>query len=501
MLYFRKNYWKIRDKIFRKIYNILIGKVKKVKSEIKSKIISEVDTQDDFSDIKNLDDDIFTGIFEIQNVNKNLKNIENNNNNESIDDYIEEDEDEEEEEEEDNNKNSVINFSSIKEQSTQFIKKMRNKIFSNYLNNYKGQKIKIINDSFSLKCDENKIIYFTIQNVNIFEINYLFKIDVNGKKEWICNPYYGLYLCYYIRKIDKPYPILPKENQKIIQKTINDCDYLNFLFANNLCGIYNYIYNFELNDIIKDIKYHFDFKLMENKSKFLKYLNIKNDEEKRAVNFDELNYIIGEIFDPQIVESSNYIFQNKNNSYNKYLIQILNEKYCKFNQRYLYLDFDYIENIQTNKELKEYFAYWLIKSFEENDIENYEKTYDKIKSLIKKNNIFDILKEIIKIIQNLYNSKNNKKLHIILNKINKKRYHLEIDRLNDELKKVENYTFIIFCDIEEDINSDIFFKIYNENPYQLYFLKNSKNSNENINVNDIKIYFLIMKEVLNIFVI
>ena len=123
MLYFRKNYWKIRDKIFRKIYNILIGKVKKVKSEIKSKIISEVDTQDDFSDIKNLDDDIFTGIFEIQNVNKNLKNIENNNNNESIDDYIEEDEDEEEEEEEDNNKNSVINFSSIKEQSTQFIKK------------------------------------------------------------------------------------------------------------------------------------------------------------------------------------------------------------------------------------------------------------------------------------------------------------------------------------------------------------------------------------------
>ncbi len=51
MFYFRKNYQGIRDKIFSKLYSILIGNDK----DKKSKINSEFDPEDDFNDIKNLD--------------------------------------------------------------------------------------------------------------------------------------------------------------------------------------------------------------------------------------------------------------------------------------------------------------------------------------------------------------------------------------------------------------------------------------------------------------
>ena len=63
---------------------------------------------------------------------------------------------------------------------------------------------------------KKKRIFFQIQNINIFEINYLARIKINetNKYEWVCNAYYGIYLLYKIKKCKKPYPIYPNNNEE-----------------------------------------------------------------------------------------------------------------------------------------------------------------------------------------------------------------------------------------------------------------------------------------------
>jgi hypothetical protein len=387
---------------------------------------------------------------------------------------------------------------------SKFLNKTKKSIFQNYIKNYVKKNYKFFNENFTLE-DNDKIIYFCINNYKIFEINYLRQIKINNRKEWICNSYYGLYLLYYVNKFEKPYPIINSNDNNIIQKTINNDNYFNFLISNDILSFENKQYDLDLNELIDDSQYHWDFDTMKE-SKFKKFLNIQKVNNNCVENYEFIKYL----FQESNLARYNYIFGNKDNICNKTIIKLFHKYYYQYGYRYLYLDFDYIQNMKSNIEFKLYFAFWLIKSFLPDNTDDYENAYKKILPLISLDRIVKLLEKIIEINENLYNTKGRGYLLIILNNVNAEKYHTIIDLCKEKFNKKENFKFFIFCDIDESDNTNLFFNLYKENEFQLsdddnlffdfknnnkifnynslYYLQNTK-SKEKICIIDIKILF------------
>jgi hypothetical protein len=203
--YFRKKYWNKRYKIFSELYNILYDNNKSIKdTEIKNEVINDLD--DTFSDIKE-DMKTYFECFENQRLKPININIDNDNKNSKN----------EKENEEKNNKTN-INF------ENEFLLNSRELIFKNYLKNYVKKKYKFSNNEFTLSVNSNQHVFFQINNIKIFEINYLTKIKLGDNiEEWVCNSVYGLYLLYEIKKYIKPYPVYQDDKIDDIEiKTISN---------------------------------------------------------------------------------------------------------------------------------------------------------------------------------------------------------------------------------------------------------------------------------------
>ena len=158
-----------------------------------------------------------------------------------------------------------------------------------------------------------------------------------------------------------------------------------------------------------------------------------------------------------ILEEYIYIFGSKNSLSTEKLLEILIDIYNKGTRRFLYLDFEYINNLRYRKDLKEYFSFWFIRPFIQ-DYEKYKTFFSDIIKSIDFGNIGYLIKKLIEFIKNNYQGE---KLFIILNNVNEEKSYNYID----DIKKSTvgegcNHYFIIFCNIENKYNFDKFCEIY-----------------------------------------
>ena len=339
-----------------------------------------------------------------------------------------------------------------------FMTKTRNTMYLNYKKNYVEKKYNFSNIDFSLSVDTEKNIFFRIKNANIFEINYLIRIKIKNYNinEWAFNSEYGLYLLNKIKKLEKPYPIYSKKDEDFEIKTINSVDYFDDLISKGINEFedLNYEINYEINleEIIMDTRQIFDFQFL--KSKYAEIMNI-NEQSPQKRSFKYINKLFqkGNIFEKFI-----YIFRSKNYMNTEKILNELINIHNKNQGRFLYLDFEYINQLTLRSDLKKYFAFWLIRAFFLNDFFGYKSFYKSINHLIKQGNYAIIIKKLIQ-----HNNENfpGNKLFIILNNVRGEQDHAVIDTIKQYTKNEGcEHNFLVFCDLEDDYNFKKFDEIY-----------------------------------------
>ena len=432
--YFLKNYWKERNNIFKELYYILYNNEPPL---AETEIIDNQknDSEDDLSDLKYYEN------------NKDLfKYFEDEKYRASI--YMA-------------NKKLTIGqkTESEKEDSDErigdnFMTKTRNTMYLNYKKNYVEKKYNFSNIDFSLSVDTEKNIFFRIKNANIFEINYLIRIKIKNYNinEWAFNSEYGLYLLNKIKKLEKPYPIYSKKDEDFEIKTINSVDYFDDLISKGINEFEDLNYEINLEEIIMDTRQIFDFQFL--KSKYAEIMNI-NEQSPQKRSFKYINKLFqkGNIFEKFI-----YIFRSKNYMNTEKILNELINIHNKNQGRFLYLDFEYINQLTLRSDLKKYFAFWLIRAFFLNDFFGYKSFYKSINHLIKQGNYAIIIKKLIQ-----HNNENfpGNKLFIILNNVRGEQDHAVIDTIKQYTKNEGcEHNFLVFCDLEDDYNFKKFDEIY-----------------------------------------
>lgn len=432
--YFLKKYWKERNNIFRELYKILYDNDPPL---AETDIIDNQknDSEDDLSDLKFYEN------------NKDLfKYFEDKKYRASFDMYNEKQAMGKKKESERENSNERV--------GDNFMAKTKNTIYLNYKKNYVDKEYKFSNTDFSLSADTEKNIYFRIKNAKIFEINYLIRIKIinDNINEWVFNSEYGLYLLNKIKKVEKPYPIYSKKDEDFEIKTINSVDYFDDLISKGINEFEDLNYEINLEEIISDTRQMWDFQLL--KSKYAEIMNI-NEQSPQIISFKYLNKLLKR---NNIYEKFIYIFGSKNYMKSEKILNELIDLYIKSQCRFLYLDFEYINQLTFRSALKKYYAFWLIRAFFFNDFERFKSFYKSINNLIKQGNYGIIIQKLIQ-----YNNENfpGFKLFIILNNVRGEQAHSIIDTIKQYTKNEGcEHNFLVFCDLEDDYNFKKFDEIY-----------------------------------------
>ena len=449
---FRANYWKDRNKIFNELYEILYDKNQE-KKEANIEKDNLNDYNDSFNDIKSFDKTILENFKNLYYKPKSDKDIKNEN--PSVDEINENSDDEMENDNEiDNDLKNDFYF------INRFINNSKKMIYNNYLKNYVNVNKKLSNNLFSLSANLNKEIFFQIKNVNIFEINYLIKIKIKDyKEEWVCNAYYGCYLLYKILKCKKPFPIYPNNNNETADnikiKTISAVSDFNLALSKGVNEFGDHEHTINLDSIIENNKYLFNIDFLKN-SVYKKYLNL-NEQIPKKGDYKFLEYLFNK---KNFLEEFTYIFGSKNYLSTEKILENLIDIYKQNIGRFLYLDLEYINNLQYRKDLKEYLSFRLIRPFF-NDYEKYKSfCSDKIRS-IEHGNIGYLIKNLIEFIRENYIGE---KLFIILNNVNNEKSHKIIEDIKRITEKEDyHHNFLIFCNIENEYNFKKFCEIYKNN--------------------------------------
>ena len=353
-----------------------------------------------------------------------------------------------------------------------FLIESKKTIYKNYLKNYIKENKKFSNSDFSLSANPNKKVFFQIQNINIFEINYLARIKINetNKYEWVCNAYYGIYLLYKIKKCKKPYPIYPNNNEEFDDinetKTILNLNDFNEAMSKGVNEFKDLNYEINLDEIIKITSSLFNLQLLKSFKLYKKYLNLNKQVSEKV----EFNFLSDLFTKKNFLEEYTYIFGSKNYLNSEIILDELITMYKTGISKFLYLDLDYIINLKYRKDLKQYFAFWLIRAFFPKDYEKYKSFYSEISSSIDFGNINYLIKSLIQFNQNNYKGE---KLFFILNNVNSEKAH----KIIDNIKKITqnegcNHNFLIFCNIENDYNFNKFFEIYKKPEIKLILIPN-----------------------------
>lgn len=532
MAFFRKYYWKSRQIIFQELFDLLgdslepidLFRDKKGNKESKKELEEKNNPKDDYSDIKDFKEEDFSIFFENDNNEKRLDNIKDNRKekeseenideegdnkkNESIENRKEKESEKNIDEEVDNKKNESMEEDNYEEEESMeednyeekesleeknfeeeenessiignftdkddFLKNSKKNIFNKYQTNYIEKKYEFKNKDFSLGLDEQKNVYFQIKKRNIFKIDYLLQINLIDKKEWVCNSYYGLYLIYIIEKFTKAYPKLDENsNSKIKEKTIENFNDFDMAISYGITNFKDFNYELDFDLFLKDAKYHSSNDLIE-KSQFKEFLNLEySKNNKGGKEFQSLFYTIFRKPFPTLLT---YIFANEYDLNNKTIINSLNNCYFSSNDRFLYLDINYIDNIKTNNDLKAYFSYWIIKVFLKQNYKSYKEICKNIMKIISLNNIEKLIEYVIRYNDTIYGSSQNK-LFIVLNNVDEK-YHNIINNIKKNMEFNYNFYIIAICNINRDYNLNLFFQLYGDNTSNLYIIEDSQNPKE-----------------------
>lgn len=464
LAFFRKHYWGKRNEIFNELYTILYDQ------DYPSKETDKVNDQlknfdDSFSDVSNFDQRYlkhFENAECLSNKNDNEKKYENLN----IESTGKKEDDEGE---------NVIEYEfdvNIKKNfhyEDKNIINSRKMIYENYLKNYRSGKKKFSNNDFSLSVNLNKEIFFQINNMDIFEINYLRKIKINDyKEEWVCNAYYGCYLLYKIIKCKKPYPIYPKNNSKEPEdnnetKTISNENDFDDAISKGVNKIEDYNLQIDLDIIIENVKELCNMKLLKN-SDFKELLNL-NDQVPIKGDFKFLSYLFAK---KNFLEQFTYIFGSKYYMSTEMILENLINIYKRNTGRFLYLDLEYIYNLKYRKDLKKYLAFWLIRAFFDEDYNDYKTFYNNIIESIDFGNIEYLIKNLLEFIRNKFKAE---KLFIVINNANNLKAHNTIDAIR-KITEGEGYHYnlLIFCHFENEMNFTKFFEIYKNQDIKLILI-------------------------------
>ena len=342
-------------------------------------------------------------------------------------------------------------------------------LYNNYLNNYIKKKYIFSNEDFSLRANKKHEIFLQIKNIDIFEIKYLIQITINNNiKEWVCNPYYGLYLLYKIKKCQKPYSFYPEVNHGKYEdinkiKTICNMDDFDSAISKGVKEIEDLNYEVNLDEIIKKTKLLLNIDLLKGYSPYRKYLNL-NELAYEKADFGFLKSLFGK---ENFLEEYIYIFGSKNYLNTEDILDNLIYSYKANNFKFLYLDLDYISQLKYKKDLKNYLAFWLIRAFSYNDYEKYKSFFNDIINLIDFSCIPYIIKKLIE-----YNEKNYKrqKLFFILNNANTEKAHEIINNIKTNIEGDLFQHFIIICNIENEFNFNKFIEIYKKQEVKLILI-------------------------------
>jgi len=462
LAYFRKKYWAKRNDIFQELYNILYNKEDPVNEEELEEECGN-SSNDSFSDIQNFD-------------NKKLEVFKGNNSdlNDDFDSYTKKDEEK---------KDESQNFLRIYNKSQLFIENSKQKMYQNYLKNYKDKNYKFSDNKFSLYANE-KEIFFRINRIDVLKIDYLVKIKINSdKKEWVCNSYYGLYLLYKIKKCKNPYTA--NEDDFYENKTISKYEDFDLAIADGIIEFIDLEYEIDLENIIEDITKYHSCSLIKQRSKYKDYLNLKSSKLKNNGNF---NFLIS-LFENRALQEYTYIFGNDNTLQTYDILYSLIECQKQNNLLFLYLDFDYINKIHKRSDLKQYFAFWLPRIFLCSDYDKFKKFFGEIVDSIDFSEIPNIIKKIIEFIQITY----KQKLYIFLNNVNSKKEHGIIAKIMNIVEPNDSHYFLIIGNIEEEYNIKKFFNLYFQKYIKIIILNSIYGNNQDdldINIiNEIKALF------------
>ena len=443
LAYFLLKYWKDRNEIFNELYEILYNKKNEINMDL-----NQNDSEDDFSELKFFEKNPnYFKYFEDPKFQSTIK-IENKN------EIIEDDNDDI-----DNNNNES--------DSDSFIINTRKKIYENYLNNYIKSNYKFKNKNFSLSSDFSQKIFFQINNIKIFEINYLKIIIINkNTKEWVCNSYYGLYLLHKIKKCKKPYPIYPKKDKDIEIKSISNEGDFDEMISKGINEFEDLNYEIDLDKMTEELEPYFNLQLLKCSNSYNQFLNLTENIGKKG-KYDFLNKLFQYKF---LSNNFIYIFQSKNYLNTENILDNLISINNRSKGRFLYLDMDYINKIKSRNDLKKYLAFWLIRAFFKTDLKNYKSFYESIAKYINFRNIDYIIKSLIE-----FNRKNyeGEKIFIILNNVNGEKNHVFINNIKNATKdEGTHHNFIIFSNIEDEYNFKKFFEIYKNEGIKLILLPN-----------------------------
>ena len=474
LAYFLKYYWNERDIIFNELYKILYNTEPPIKEE-EIKNSHKYGPSDDFSDLKYYvqypecfkcfeDTKLRTSLgldYDDDDELKNKKNEEENKNN----DENNEDESEKKNDEVENKNNDENNIDEFENEIDEdesndedFIIKTKKKIFKNYSKNYIGAKYKFKNKDFSLSSDTDKVIYFQIKNINIFQIDYLVTIKINANAyEWVCNSYYGFYLLYKIKGIKKPYPVYSDKNEDIEIKTISNLDDFDDLMSKGINEFVDLNYEINLDLLAEESRKYYELNSLKKTEKYNQMLNL-DEQASKIGNFHFLEKLFTK---KNISENSIYIYASKNYMNTEKILNTILGVNNKNIGRFLYLDFEYMDTLKSRSDLKKYFAFWLYRAFRKWDFEEYKTFYLSNNKSISFGNYSHIIKSLIEFNQETYDGEN---LFIILNNVKSEKHHSIINNIKQSIKnEFINYKLLIFCNMENEYNFKIFDEIY-KNP-------------------------------------
>ena len=376
-------------------------------------------------------------------------------------------------------------------------------------NNYDNNNIQ------SNELDNNEDESFNEDYYQIFKIEYLLKIKIDDQIEWICNPYYALYLIFYVYKLKNAYHRKSSESSNsLLIMSSEDIDKLVIKNKNKIKSVIEIKGDLNLQQLITKIR---------NPSKYPNFINeyitysLKDPSKLNQYEKDE--NIFNEVyryFEKFIIKKNFTVIFNYDDDLNTIIKMKLLKDLHSLNQiRYIYINLKTINSITNIIEKKKYLAFLLITIFN-NDYKNCKKYIkEALENIQFPDYLFSLIKEVNRINNILisnYNNVNSKlnnydlpNLHVIIDNINNEndfdifRNFLNIN--NNKIYKDINdlkIKFIGICNIETDFCNKLFISIKdkpsNERGYTVEYLNTNNESNQKKLSDDLKNY---IKELFN----
>ena len=303
----------------------------------------------------------------------------------------------------------------------------------------------------------------------LFDIDFITKIKIKEDEEWICNSEYALYLIDIIYNLKNPHPSISDDDEFSEDSSYsltNKLDIEHFVFITNNIKKKNIIEieaNLNISKIYEEIK-------LKNSSyhdnEYIKY-SIPDIDIK---DLNQENYEINEIY--SYFQNLNLfdilktiIFQDENDLNGFQKISLLNHLYFQGKIRYLYLDLNILNKIQSTNEKRKYLSYFIARIFDcykefKSDFETFVN--ENMKNIRDKNfinNFIDIIIEKNNEIIEKY--KDISPLYVIIDNINCETNFHVVERLlnTEETKNIRVYGII---NIDTNFGKHKFIELYNK---------------------------------------